>query len=127
MFFEKFPGLDGISAWNIFRDISAPIFDLLVIETNRFASQENYHLITVSSSEIQKFVGFIILPAYNSKRNFRDYWSKSKTLEYRTFTVTMSPSRFQQMKSFIHMCKMMRLDALNVTMMKFGNLHIMIA
>ena len=36
-FVEQFLDLDGTSAWNFFRDISAPIFDLPVIETNRYA------------------------------------------------------------------------------------------
>ena len=103
-FVEWLLDLDGTPGWNIFRDISAPIFDLLVNETNRYASQKNDHLFTVSSSDIQSFVGLIILSAYNSRRNFRDYWSKSKTLECRTFTETMSRSRFQQIKTYIHMC-----------------------
>ena len=38
-FVEWLLDLDGTPGWNIFRDISAPIFDLLVIETNRYASQ----------------------------------------------------------------------------------------
>ena len=45
-FVEQFLDLDGISEWNIFRDISAPIFDLLLIETNRYGSLKNYHLFT---------------------------------------------------------------------------------
>ena len=102
-FVEQIANLDGISAWNISRDIYTPKFDLLVIVTNRFASQKNDHLFTVGSSEIQKFIGLIILSAYNSRRYFRGYWSMSKTLECRALTVTMNPSRFQQMKSYIYM------------------------
>ena len=103
-FVEQFPDLDGTSAWNIFRDISAPIFDLLVNETNRYASQNNDSLFTVSSLDIQNFLGLIILSAHNSRLNFRDYWSKSETLECRAFTETMTRSRFQQVKSCIHIC-----------------------
>ena len=49
-FVEQFPDLDGTSASNIFRDISASIFDFQVIDINRYASQNNDHLLTVSSS-----------------------------------------------------------------------------
>ena len=77
-FVGQFPDLDGTSAWNISRNISAPILDLLVIETNRYASQKNDQLCTVSSLEIQKSVGLIILSAYNSRRNFHVYRSKSR-------------------------------------------------
>ena len=131
-FVEQFPDHDGTSALNIFRDISAPIFDLLVIETNRYASQKNDHSFTVSSSEIQKLVGVIILSVYNIRRSFRDYWSKAKTLQCRAFTETMIRSRFQQMKSYLHMCnndafgpkKLTKVlpicDLLNVTMKRFG-------
>ena len=65
-FVEQFPDLGETSASNIFRDISAPTFDLLVIETNRYAIQKNEHLFTVSSMEIQKLVVFIILSACNN-------------------------------------------------------------
>ena len=102
-FVEQFPELDGTSAQNIFRVIFAPIFDLLVFETNRYATQKNYLLFPVSFSEIQKLVGLIMLSAYKSRRYFRDYCSESKTLECRAFMETMSRSRFQQMKSYTHM------------------------
>ena len=42
-FAEQFSDLDGTSTWNIFRDISAPIFDLLVSEINRCAGQKIDH------------------------------------------------------------------------------------
>ena len=45
-FVEQFLDLDRTSAWNILRENSTPIFDLLVIETNRYASQKNDHLFT---------------------------------------------------------------------------------
>ena len=57
-FVEQFSDLDWTSALNIFRDISAPIFDLPVIETNHYASQKNDHSFTISSSEIQELVGY---------------------------------------------------------------------
>ena len=70
-FVEQFTDLDGTSAWNVFKDISALIFGLLVIEINHYASQKNDHLFTFSSSEIQMFVGLIKLSSYNSRRNFQ--------------------------------------------------------
>ena len=38
-FVEQFLDLDGTSAWNNFRDIFTPIFDLPVTETKRYARQ----------------------------------------------------------------------------------------
>ena len=72
-FVEQFPDLDGTSAWNIFRDISALIFDLLVVETIRYANQKNARLFIDISSETQKFLGVITLSANNSRRKLRGY------------------------------------------------------
>ena len=52
-FVEQFLYLDGTSAWTIFRDISAPIFDLLVTETYCYASQKNEFLFTVASRKFK--------------------------------------------------------------------------
>ena len=79
-FVDQFPVLDVTCAWNIFRDIFAPMFDLLVIETKRYARQNNDTLFTVSSSKFQKFVSLIIPSAMKNRCYFRDYWSKLKTL-----------------------------------------------
>ena len=59
--------------WDIFRDISASIFDVLVNDNNRDASQKNDLSFTVSSSEIKKILGLIVLSACNSRCNFRHY------------------------------------------------------
>ena len=104
VFVEQFPDLGWTSAWNTFRDISAPIFDLLVIENNRYASQKKNHLFTVSSSETIKLVGLIILSAYSSRLNIRGYWSKSKTLCRRAFTAHRADQHSsKKIKSYIHM------------------------
>ena len=42
---EQFLDLGEASARDIFRDISAPIFDLLVIQTNHYASQKNFSFV----------------------------------------------------------------------------------
>ena len=102
-FVEQFPDLDGTYARNNFRNISTPVFDLLVIKTILYASQKNYNLFIVSFSKIQNFVGLIILSPDNNRRYFRDYWSKSKNLKCRALTETMRRSKIRQMKSYIHM------------------------
>lgn len=87
-------------------------FDLVVTQTNLYHSQmKEVHKISaktvswteVTTNEIKKFLGLLILMGQTRKSHWRDYWSTDPLVETPIFRATMSRMRFEQILTFFHL------------------------
>lgn len=87
-------------------------FNLLVIQTNLYHCQmkelyknsaKTLSWAEVTTSEMKKFLGLVILMGQTKKSHWRDYWSRDPLVEAPIFPKTMSRKRFEQILTFFHL------------------------
>ncbi|KAI4476042.1 hypothetical protein M0802_014947 [Mischocyttarus mexicanus] len=95
---------------NLFFDHT--FFDLLVTQTNLYHAQtKTYHKISaktapwteVTTTEIKKFLGLLILMGQTRKSCWKDYWSMDPLVKVPIFRSTMTRMRFDQIMTFFHL------------------------
>ena len=97
------PELSDQTEWEVFESFFSDIVNLLVERTNRYANRDKSNLqFSVTNDEMLKFIGRIFLSEYNQRTSETDYWSKSPDLECSIAASTMSRTRFQHIKSYLH-------------------------
>lgn len=57
----------------------------------------------VTTSEMKKFLGLVILMGQTKKSHWRDNWSRDPLVEAPIFPKTMSRKRFEQILTFFHL------------------------
>ena len=97
-------------------------------QTNRYANPDKNNLqFSVTNDEMLKFIGIIFLSGYNQRTSETDYWSKSPDLECSIVASTMSRTRFQHIKSYLHAADNQNLAetkmALNEKIQRYGIFH----
>lgn len=87
-------------------------FELVASQTNLYHSQvEHFHKKAaktlpwreVTTSDVKKFLGLLILMGQTKKSHWRDYWSTDPLVEAPIFPKTMSRMRFEQILTFFHL------------------------
>lgn len=57
----------------------------------------------VTTSDMKKFLGLVVLMGQIKKSHWRDYWSTDPLVEAPIFSKTMSRIRFEQVLTFFHL------------------------
>ena len=79
------------------------LLDLIVTETNRYASKCLKHDDwQTSREEILAYFGFCILMAMNKVPDLYDYWSTDMNMHYAAVASRITRKRFMEIKSFLH-------------------------
>ena len=130
------PELAGASEWTVFIKVFADMLELLVQETNKYATRDkNKPGFNISNEEMCNFIGLLILSGYNYRTNERDYWSRAPDLSCKAVSETMSRNRYCEIKNAIHAADNQSLDSskmakvaplykiLNNSLSMFGVLH----
>ena len=82
------------------------IIDLLVRETNRYASQcleGTQTLWSTDVKEMRAYLGFCILMGIVREPEIRDYWSQSELLHYSPIAGRISRRRFEEITRYFHL------------------------
>ena len=64
----------------------------------------------ITTEEINKFIGIILLSGYHILPSERSYWSNQPDLGVPIVTGAMSRNRFQQIKSYLHLADNLQLQ-----------------
>lgn len=64
-----------------------------------YAHQDNYHGFKLTTAELTKFFGILILRGYHSL-----YWSRTEDCGIELVQITMSRNRFREIKKYLHFC-----------------------
>jgi len=80
------------------------VIDLIVIETNRYASQcrGDDDIWETNAEEIRAYFGFYVLMGINHLPEIRDYWSKDEKLHYSPVADRISRRRFEEISRYLH-------------------------
>lgn len=107
---------DLTSPYDIYRQfVTDEVLDIIVKETNRYASQYiSTHVIRRRSmlrkwketnrSEMKKFIGILLIMGMNSLPKMRLYWSGDQMFGNRVIQKTMKRDRFDCLLKFFHLC-----------------------
>ena len=77
-------------------------YELLAIESNRYAQQKNIHNISLCPDDFRSFVGFLIFSGYHTLPQQKLYWSQREDIGIEFVKSCFSRDRFLQIKSVLH-------------------------
>ena len=108
---EQYPLLVDSTPIELF-DIfySNTIMELIVEETNRYASQHGVHDFNLSQPELKVFLGVILLSGYHILPREILYWSRDEDVGVPLVADKMARTRFQEIKRFLHLADNMNLQ-----------------
>ena len=95
---------DPLEMFSYFFD--SEVFDLIVRETNRYASQAlagSDKTWQTDVQEIRAYLGFRLLMGINRKPEIRDYWSRDEKLHYTPIASRISRDRFEEVTRYFHL------------------------
>ena len=80
------------------------VLELILSQTRLHAQQKNDHMVTISSNELQMFLGFLFLSGYNCLARKRLYWPLDEDVSIKCVSLCtgMPQNRFQEIKKHIH-------------------------
>ena len=79
------------------------IRDLIVTESNRYASQKNKMTFNLLPSEMDIFIGTLLLSRYHSLPRERMYWCRDDDIAIPFINSRMSRNRFTEIKRYLHL------------------------
>lgn len=80
----------------------AEVFELLRSETEKNAIQKGNLNFRVSTEEIKRFIGILLLSGYNSVARYRMYWEQSVDCNFQGVASAMSRNRFEELLRYFH-------------------------
>ncbi|XP_021194177.3 piggyBac transposable element-derived protein 3 [Helicoverpa armigera] len=78
------------------------VFELIRSETEKNAIQKGYHNFKVTTEEIKRFIGILLLSGYNSVARYRMYWEQSVDCNFQGVAAAMPRNRFEELLRFFH-------------------------
>lgn len=75
----------------------------IVRESCTYAKQKNEHGFTLTATDLQKFIGVLLLSGYHKLPSQRQYWSLDEDLGVACVKECMTRDRFLQIKRFLHL------------------------
>ena len=95
--------LAELSMFDIFSLFSDDLLDLLVEQTNLYATRDkNVHYFKTDRIEMRKFLGLIVVSGYHHLPTENDYWSTADELSAPFFASIISRDRFKLIKRYLH-------------------------
>lgn len=90
-----------VTYFELFFDVE--VMDNIMIQTNKYAEQENARNWTpVTVNELKAFLGIIIQMGIHVLPTIEDYWSSNPLLQVVEIAETMTLQRFQKILKFLH-------------------------
>lgn len=86
------------------------LFDLLIVESNRYASMKNKKNKPICIEEMKAFVGILILSGYVQYPRRKMYWEKDKDVSNSLVSGALSRDRFDFIMSVLHIADNNNLD-----------------
>ncbi|CAK1601053.1 unnamed protein product [Parnassius mnemosyne] len=80
------------------------VIELLRSQTEQNARQKGHVNFKVSSDEIKRFIGILLLSGYNGVARYRMYWEQSIDCHHPGVAACMSRNRFEELLRFYHAC-----------------------
>jgi Transposase IS4 len=129
--------LGGKSCVEIFDLIfDSEVLNLLVSQTNLYASQQNRHDFSIKLAEMRSFLGFLLFTGYHKLPQERMYWSLDNDLTTPIVRSSLTQQTFRSIKRNLHLNNNDQLDTndklykvkpyvdvLNKKFQQFGTVH----
>lgn len=80
----------------------AEVFELIRSETEKNAIQKGNHNFRVTTEEIKRFIGILLLSGYNHVARYRMYWEQSVDCNFPGVASAMSRNRFEELLRYFH-------------------------
>lgn len=106
--YEMFKGMTPAQILELF--LSDSVIDLLVRESNSYASYRFSENPTIKSEEMKCFIGILILSSYNILPSKRHYWEKAEDVRNEMVCKAMRRSRFFTIMKHFHCADNNQLD-----------------
>jgi hypothetical protein len=95
--------LEGKEPVEIFEKLfDEDVSNHIVIETNRYSNQKNYHSCFVSKADIKQFIGILMLSGYNKLPRERLHWSLDEDVGVKLVSNVTSRNRFQEINQEVY-------------------------
>ena len=79
------------------------VFDLITLESNRYAKQKNMHNVEFCSNDFRLFVGFLIFTGYHTIPQQKLYWSQREDFGVEFVKTCISRDYFLKLKQVLHL------------------------
>ncbi|XP_036332246.1 piggyBac transposable element-derived protein 3-like [Rhagoletis pomonella] len=86
------------------------VFELIRSETEKNAIQKGNHNFRVTTEEIKRFIGILLLSGYNHVARYRMYWEQSVDCNFHGVASAMSRNRFEELLRYFHVSDNNNLD-----------------
>jgi hypothetical protein len=86
----------------LFELMMIEMFDIIVVESNKYASQQNYHGLNLTVPELKQFIGILLLSGYNCLPREPMYWENAPDISTKIAFSTLSRNRYSEIKRFLH-------------------------
>lgn len=94
--------IDVSTPSTVFLFIIGPVLDLIINESNLFASQHNVNL-TLTREELLAFFGILIIMGFHKLPSMRLYWSNDPAFHVDIVSKVMTLHRFLRILRYIHL------------------------
>lgn len=78
------------------------VFELIRSETEKNAIQKGSHNFRVTTEEIKRFIGILLLSGYNHVARYRMYWEQSVDCNFHGVASAMPRNRFEELLRYFH-------------------------
>lgn len=86
------------------------VVQLIVDQTNLYATAANNHIFRITSHEVKIFVGVLLFTGYHKLPRERLYWSLDEDVGVPFISNSMSRNRFEEIKKYLHLADNAGLD-----------------
>ncbi|XP_031343006.1 piggyBac transposable element-derived protein 2-like [Photinus pyralis] len=86
------------------------VVNLLVEQTNKYATASNNHSFQVTGEEIKIFVGVLLFSGYHKLPRARLYWCLDEDVNVPFVSNCISRNRFEEIKKYIHLADNTQID-----------------
>jgi hypothetical protein len=109
---DKFPLLATFSPYELWKEIfDGKIMRLILKETRRYASRDKGDFaFTISETDVENFLGILLLSGYHTVPSERDYWANDPDLHVPIVAAAMSRDHYLKIKQYLHLANNQKLE-----------------
>jgi DNA excision repair protein ERCC-6 len=112
---DKFPILATLSPYDLWKEVfDKDMRRLVQRETQRYASRDKGDFsFRISETDIEIFLGILLLSGYHTVPSERDYWANDPDLNVPIVATAMSRDRYLKIKKYLHVANNQKLEVGN--------------
>jgi DNA excision repair protein ERCC-6 len=109
---DRYPLLATLSPYELWKQIfDEKIMRLILKETRRYASRDKGDFaFTISETDLENFLGILLLSGYHTVPSERDYWANHPDLHVPVVAAAMSRDHFLKIKQHLHLANNQKLE-----------------